>query len=94
MKIFASKAKEKVEITFKEGEIYIENGKKVKKQQEIKEYSIGLELSPSDSLFARTRTTGIVNYSIEFQKDPWKIVDCGGQISERKKWVNCNFHNI
>jgi len=45
--------------------------------------------SETDVVMARGRTTGIV--VTDFFEDPitWKVVDVGGQRSERKKWFKC-----
>ncbi|KAL1921419.1 uncharacterized protein VTP21DRAFT_11135 [Calcarisporiella thermophila] len=46
-----------------------------------------------DILKCRSKTTGIVE--VEFHIDPlvYKMVDVGGQRSERKKWIHC-FENV
>jgi GTPase SAR1 family protein len=53
-----------------------------------------------DQLYARVRTTGLVSYEVEAHNDLWtpgspdpenikyKIIDVGGQRSERKKWIH------
>jgi GTPase SAR1 family protein len=53
-----------------------------------------------DQLYARVRTTGLVSYEVEARNDFWtpncgdpenikyKIIDVGGQRSERKKWIH------
>lgn len=49
------------------------------------------EFSPSeqDVLRARVRTTGIVENDFKIDGNQFKILDVGGQRSERKKWIHC-----
>jgi len=42
-----------------------------------------------DVLRCRARTTGIVEIDFEIDKFKFRIVDVGGQRSERKKWIHC-----
>ncbi|XP_002730534.1 guanine nucleotide-binding protein G(i) subunit alpha-like [Saccoglossus kowalevskii] len=42
-----------------------------------------------DVLKSRVRTTGIVETHFEFRKLHFKMVDVGGQRSQRKKWIHC-----
>ncbi|XP_077991888.1 guanine nucleotide-binding protein G(i) subunit alpha-like [Glandiceps talaboti] len=42
-----------------------------------------------DVLRGRVRTTGIVETHFEFRKLQFKMVDVGGQRSQRKKWIHC-----
>lgn len=42
-----------------------------------------------DVVMARGRTTGIVVTDFEEGPLTWKVVDVGGQRSERKKWLKC-----
>lgn len=42
-----------------------------------------------DILRCRARTTGIVEIEFELEKFKFRIVDVGGQRSERKKWIHC-----
>ncbi|XP_070558133.1 guanine nucleotide-binding protein G(i) subunit alpha-3-like [Ptychodera flava] len=42
-----------------------------------------------DVLKSRVRTTGIVETYFEFRKLHFKMVDVGGQRSQRKKWIHC-----
>lgn len=42
-----------------------------------------------DVLHARVRTTGITEITFEIASTPFRMVDVGGQRSERKKWVHC-----
>ncbi|KAM7134801.1 guanine nucleotide-binding protein subunit alpha-15-like isoform 2-T2 [Macrochelys suwanniensis] len=46
-----------------------------------------------DVLRSRTPTTGISEYCFSMQKMILRIVDVGGQKSERKKWIHC-FENV
>ena len=46
-----------------------------------------------DVLRSRVRTTGIVEYSFEIDKQNFKMYDVGGQRNERKKWIHC-FENV
>uniref|UniRef100_A0AC35U5A2 Guanine nucleotide-binding protein alpha-6 subunit n=1 Tax=Rhabditophanes sp. KR3021 TaxID=114890 RepID=A0AC35U5A2_9BILA len=46
-----------------------------------------------DIMHARHRTTGTVELEFKFKKVNFKIVDVGGQRSERKKWIHV-FDNI
>jgi len=49
------------------------------------------DYSPSyeDILRCRSRTTGIVETDFQIKNDYFKIMDVGGQRSERKKWIHC-----
>jgi len=40
-------------------------------------------------LRCRSRTTGIVETEFQIKNDYFKIMDVGGQRSERKKWIHC-----
>uniref|UniRef100_A0A3Q0S7C7 Guanine nucleotide-binding protein subunit alpha n=1 Tax=Amphilophus citrinellus TaxID=61819 RepID=A0A3Q0S7C7_AMPCI len=42
-----------------------------------------------DILRVRVPTTGIIEYPFEFSKVIFRMVDVGGQRSERKKWIHC-----
>jgi len=46
-----------------------------------------------DVLRARVRTTGIQEASFEFEKLSFRLLDVGGQRSERRKWIHC-FDNV
>ncbi|XP_069386164.1 guanine nucleotide-binding protein subunit alpha-12a isoform X2 [Paralichthys olivaceus] len=50
-----------------------------------------LNYSPSkqDILFARKATKGIVEHDFVIKKIPFKMVDVGGQRSQRQKWFQC-----
>jgi len=43
----------------------------------------------TDILNCRARTTGIVEIEFEIQRFTFRVVDVGGQRSERKKWIHC-----
>lgn len=43
----------------------------------------------SDILHCRAKTTGIIEIEFQFKKSKFKLVDVGGQRSERKKWMHC-----
>eukprot|EP01112_Ceratiomyxa_fruticulosa_P006276 TRINITY_DN1706_c0_g1_i1.p1 TRINITY_DN1706_c0_g1~~TRINITY_DN1706_c0_g1_i1.p1 ORF type:complete len:304 (-),score=57.53 TRINITY_DN1706_c0_g1_i1:95-1006(-) len=45
--------------------------------------------SVQDVLRSRTKTTGILEMNFVLQGVPFKMVDVGGQRSERKKWMHC-----
>jgi GTPase SAR1 family protein len=45
--------------------------------------------SPQDVLHARVKTTGITEMCFSFGGLNFRIVDVGGQRSERKKWIHC-----
>jgi len=49
------------------------------------------DYSPTDQdlLRARARTTGITEITFEQKSVKWRVVDVGGQRSERKKWIHC-----
>jgi len=42
-----------------------------------------------DLLFSRTRTTGIIEICFRLAGCPLRLVDVGGQRSERRKWIHC-----
>jgi len=42
-----------------------------------------------DVLRARVKTTGMIETSFKFKSMIFKMVDVGGQRSERKKWIQC-----
>jgi len=42
-----------------------------------------------DILHVRVRTTGIQEATFKFQDGQFKVVDVGGQRSERRKWIHC-----
>jgi len=46
---------------------------------------------PNDQDILRTRikTTGVSEIAFDFEKTHFKIVDVGGQRSERRKWIHC-----
>jgi len=46
-------------------------------------------VNDDDILRCRMRTTGIVEIDFEVEKTTFKMVDVGGQRSERKKWFHC-----
>ncbi|MBZ3880532.1 Guanine nucleotide-binding protein subunit alpha-13 [Sciurus carolinensis] len=46
-------------------------------------------LSQQDILLARRPTKGIHEYNFEIKNVPFKMVDVGGQRSERKRWFEC-----
>ncbi|XP_049577150.1 guanine nucleotide-binding protein subunit alpha-12 [Syngnathus scovelli] len=50
-----------------------------------------LSYTPSrqDILFARKATKGIVEHDFVIKKIPFKMVDVGGQRSQRQKWFQC-----
>jgi hypothetical protein len=42
-----------------------------------------------DILHSRSKTTGITEIEFEYKKTKFRMVDVGGQRSERKKWIHC-----
>lgn len=42
-----------------------------------------------DCMWIRLQTSGVIDYTFEFQKVPIKVTDVGGQRSERSKWIHC-----
>lgn len=46
-----------------------------------------------DILRVRVPTTGIIEYPFDLSKVIFRMVDVGGQRSERKKWIHC-FENV
>lgn len=42
-----------------------------------------------DALTVRARTTGIIELEFTFMRVPYRLMDVGGQRSERKKWIHC-----
>jgi guanine nucleotide-binding protein G(o) subunit alpha len=45
--------------------------------------------SEQDILRTRVKSTGIVEYEFDYNSLHFRIVDVGGQRSERRKWINC-----
>jgi len=45
--------------------------------------------SEEDILHCRARTTGIVEIDFTIDKMNFRVIDVGGQRSERKKWIHC-----
>ncbi|XP_062290070.1 guanine nucleotide-binding protein G(q) subunit alpha-like [Scomber scombrus] len=46
-----------------------------------------------DILRVRVPTTGIIEYPFDLEKVVFRMVDVGGQRSERRKWIHC-FENV
>ncbi|KAH7699764.1 GTP-binding protein alpha subunitgna isoform 2 [Aphelenchoides avenae] len=46
-----------------------------------------------DILRVRVPTTGIIEYTFDMQQVIFRMVDVGGQRSERRKWIHC-FENV
>ncbi|KAI1707078.1 g-protein alpha subunit domain-containing protein [Ditylenchus destructor] len=46
-----------------------------------------------DILRVRVPTTGIIEYPFDLEKIVFRMVDVGGQRSERRKWIHC-FENV
>ncbi|TSL28211.1 Guanine nucleotide-binding protein G(q) subunit alpha [Bagarius yarrelli] len=49
--------------------------------------------SEQDILRVRIRTTGIIEYAFNIKSVVFRMVDVGGQRSERRKWIHC-FENV
>jgi len=49
----------------------------------------GCVITQDDVLQCRVRTTGIVEIEFELEGIFFRVMDVGGQRSERKKWINC-----
>lgn len=49
--------------------------------------------SDQDIIMGRIKTTGITESTFDIQNTTLKVLDAGGQRSERKKWIHC-FQNI
>uniref|UniRef100_A0A915DWG3 Guanine nucleotide-binding protein subunit alpha n=1 Tax=Ditylenchus dipsaci TaxID=166011 RepID=A0A915DWG3_9BILA len=49
--------------------------------------------SEQDILRVRVPTTGIIEYPFDLEKIVFRMVDVGGQRSERRKWIHC-FENV
>ncbi|XP_063311093.1 guanine nucleotide-binding protein G(q) subunit alpha [Pelobates fuscus] len=49
--------------------------------------------SQQDVLRVRVPTTGIIEYPFDLQSVIFRMVDVGGQRSERRKWIHC-FENV
>eukprot|EP01103_Thecamoeba_quadrilineata_P016013 TRINITY_DN5231_c1_g1_i1.p1 TRINITY_DN5231_c1_g1~~TRINITY_DN5231_c1_g1_i1.p1 ORF type:complete len:357 (-),score=87.89 TRINITY_DN5231_c1_g1_i1:232-1302(-) len=55
-----------------------------------KEFALeGYDVTNDDVLHTRVKTTGIVEIEFTVEKETFKLVDVGGQRSERKKWIHC-----
>ncbi|XP_008289915.1 guanine nucleotide-binding protein G(q) subunit alpha-like [Stegastes partitus] len=55
--------------------------------------AIGYIPTLQDILRVRVPTTGIIEYPFDLSKVVFRMVDVGGQRSERKKWIHC-FENV
>ncbi|KAK7929597.1 hypothetical protein WMY93_005992 [Mugilogobius chulae] len=53
------------------------------------EFQLNYIPSKQDILFARKATKGIVEHDFFIKKIPFKMVDVGGQRSQRQKWFQC-----
>ncbi|XP_029353730.1 guanine nucleotide-binding protein subunit alpha-12a isoform X2 [Echeneis naucrates] len=53
------------------------------------EFQLNYIPSKQDILFARKATKGIVEHDFVIKKIPFKMVDVGGQRSQRQKWFQC-----
>merc|ERR1712241_728471 len=49
--------------------------------------------SQQDILRVRVPTTGIIEYPFDLEEIRFRMVDVGGQRSERRKWIHC-FENV
>jgi len=49
----------------------------------------GSEIEDADILHARQATTGISEIQFELDRTNFRVMDVGGQRSERKKWLQC-----
>lgn len=49
--------------------------------------------SEKDVMFARVRTTGIVEQEFTVEGNKFHVYDVGGQRNERRKWIHC-FENV
>jgi len=49
--------------------------------------------SLEDALRVRVKTTGIIEQDFVMNASKFRLIDVGGQRSERKKWINC-FHDV
>ncbi|XP_060768840.1 guanine nucleotide-binding protein subunit alpha-14-like [Neoarius graeffei] len=49
--------------------------------------------SEKDILRVRVRTTGVIEYHFKLNSVIFRMVDVGGQRSERRKWIHC-FENV
>lgn len=47
------------------------------------------ELNHDDVLQCRIRTTGIVEIEFSLENYRFRVMDVGGQRSERRKWIHC-----
>ncbi|XP_075760079.1 guanine nucleotide-binding protein subunit alpha-13 isoform X2 [Pelodiscus sinensis] len=54
-----------------------------------REFQLDYLPSQQDILLARKPTKGIYEYTFEIKNVPFKMVDVGGQRSERKRWFEC-----
>uniref|UniRef100_A0A9J7XWC1 Guanine nucleotide binding protein (G protein), alpha 13a n=1 Tax=Cyprinus carpio carpio TaxID=630221 RepID=A0A9J7XWC1_CYPCA len=54
-----------------------------------REFQLDYLPSQKDILLARKPTKGIHEYDFEIKNVPFKMVDVGGQRSERKRWFEC-----
>ena len=49
--------------------------------------------SEQDVLRIRVPSTGIIEYTFDLDQIVFRMVDVGGQRSERRKWIHC-FENV
>ncbi|TKS78625.1 Guanine nucleotide-binding protein G(q) subunit alpha [Collichthys lucidus] len=62
--------------------------------REVDVEKIGMFENPyQDVLRVRVPTTGIIEYPFDLQSVIFRMVDVGGQRSERRKWIHC-FENV
>jgi len=83
-----------IRATFAEREMFLFNEASVSFLERINEVFVpGYVTTMQDVFLCRVRTSGIVEATFRVDSTNVRIVDVGGQRTERKKWIHC-FENV